>query len=62
MAELLRDRPARRGVDPPPRPRERSPRRSLGPAKRRIDTAARMAIARELGHGRLEVASQYLGS
>ena len=37
-------------------------RRSLGPAKRRIDKAARMAIARELGHGRIEVASQYLGS
>ena len=37
-------------------------RRSLGPAKRRIDTAARMAIARELGHGRIEVAAQYLGA
>ena len=37
-------------------------RRSLGPAKRRIDKAARMTIARELGHGRLDVASMYLGS
>ena len=37
-------------------------RRSLGPAKRRIDKAARTTIARELGHGRLEVASVYLGS
>ena len=37
-------------------------RRSLGPAKRRIDTAARMAIARELGHGRLAVVSMYVGS
>ena len=37
-------------------------RRSLSPAKRRIDKAARMTIARELGHGRIEVASQYLGS
>ena len=36
-------------------------RRSLGPAKRRIDTAARMAIARELGHGRLEIVSVYCG-
>ena len=32
-------------------------RRSLGPARRRIDKAARMTIARELGHGRLEVPS-----
>ena len=37
-------------------------RRSLGPAKRRIDKAARMTIARELGHGRLEVVSVYCGS
>ena len=37
-------------------------RRSLGPAKRRIDTAARMTIALELGHGRREVVSQYCGS
>ena len=29
-------------------------RRSLGPAKRRVDKAARMTIARELGLGRLE--------
>ena len=37
-------------------------RRSLSPAKRRIDKAARMTIARELGHGRLEVVSVYCGS
>ena len=37
-------------------------RRSLGPARRRIDTAARMKIARELGHGRREIASVYLGA
>ena len=38
------------------------PRRALsGPAKR-ADTAARLAIARELGHGRIEVAAQYLGA
>ena len=39
-----------------------SRRRSLGPAKRRIDKAARMTIARELGHGRLSVVSMYIGS
>ena len=37
-------------------------RRSLGPAKRRIDKAARMTIARELGHGRLEVVGVYIGA
>ena len=37
-------------------------RRSLGPAKRRIDKAARMAIAREFGHGRLEIVLVYIGS
>ena len=37
-------------------------RRSLGPAKRRIDTAARMAIARELGHGRISIVPVYIGS
>ena len=37
-------------------------RRSLGPAKRRIDKAARMAIARELGHGRISVVPMYIGS
>ena len=37
-------------------------RRSLGPAKRRIDTAARMAIARELGHGRISIVPIYIGS
>ena len=36
-------------------------RRSLGPAKRRIDTAARMAIARELGHGRISIVPIYIG-
>ena len=37
-------------------------RRSLSPAKRRIDRAARLAIARELGHGRIAVVAQYCGS
>ena len=37
-------------------------RRSLSPAKRRIDRAARLAIARELGHGRTAVVAQYCGS
>ena len=37
-------------------------RRSLGPARRRIDKAARIAIARELGHGRLEIVPVYIGS
>ena len=37
-------------------------RRSLGPAKRRIDKAARMTIARELGHGRISVVPVYIGS
>ena len=36
--------------------------RSLPAAKRRIDAAARLAVARELGHGRPQVASVYLGS
>lgn len=36
--------------------------RSLAPAKRRIDAAARLAVARELGHGRREVSSTYLGT
>ena len=36
--------------------------RSLPPAGRRIDRAARLAVARELGHGRPEVASVYLGN
>ena len=36
--------------------------RSLPSAKRRIDAAARLAVARELGHGRPQVASVYLGS
>ena len=44
-------------------PAARGPlRRSLSPAMRRIDTAARLAIARELGHGRIEVVSQYIGT
>ena len=37
-------------------------RRSLSPAMRRIDTSARLAIARELGHGRIDVVSQYIGT
>ena len=37
-------------------------RRTLSPAKRRIDTVARMKIARELGHRRREISSMYLGS
>ena len=37
-------------------------RRSLSTARRRIDKAARMTIARELGHGRLEIVPQYIGS
>ncbi len=37
-------------------------RKSLSPAMRRIDTSARLAVAGELGHGRMEVAAQYLGS
>ena len=36
--------------------------KSLPPAKRRADRAARLAVARELGHGRPLVASVYLGS
>ena len=38
------------------------PQRSLAPAKRRIDAAARLAVARELGHGRRQVSSTYLGT
>jgi len=37
-------------------------RRALSPAARRIDAAARLAVARELGHGRAAVASVYLGA
>ena len=37
-------------------------RRSLSPAKRRIDKAARVTIARELGHGRISVVAVYIGS
>ena len=37
-------------------------RRSLGAAKRRIDTAARMTIAQELGHGRISIVPTYIGS
>ena len=37
-------------------------RRSLSTARRRIDKAARMTIARELGHGRLEIVPMYIGS
>ena len=37
-------------------------RRSLGPAKRRIDRSARLIISRELGHGRISVLPTYIGS
>ena len=37
-------------------------RRSLGPARRRIDKVARMTIARELGHGRISVVAVYVAS
>ena len=37
-------------------------RRTLTGARRRIDTAARRAIAEELGHSRLGVAGGYLGA
>ena len=37
-------------------------RRSLPPARRRIDRSARLVIAREIGHGRPEVVSTYAGS
>lgn len=36
-------------------------RKTLTGAKRRIDTAARLTVAAELGHSRLEVARNYLG-
>ena len=37
-------------------------RRSLSGARRRIDTAARLAVSRELGHGRVEAVGVYLGT
>ncbi|MCY3820938.1 MAG: integrase domain-containing protein [Gammaproteobacteria bacterium] len=37
------------------------PRRTLTGARRRIDTAARRTIARELGHDRISVVAQYIG-
>ena len=37
-------------------------RRSLPAARRRADTAARLAVSRELGHGRMDAASVYLGT
>ena len=37
-------------------------RQSLSPAMRRIDAGARLTIARELGHGRLEIVAQYCGA
>ena len=37
-------------------------RRSLSPAKRRIDRSARLVIVRELGHGRIAVVAQYCGT
>ncbi|MCY3818140.1 MAG: integrase domain-containing protein [Gammaproteobacteria bacterium] len=36
--------------------------RTLSPAMRRIDRSARQRIARELGHHRLSVVSQYIGA
>ena len=36
--------------------------RSLSRARRRIDAAARRTIARELGHGRKQISSTYIGS
>ena len=37
-------------------------RRSLSPAKRRIDRSARLVIVRELGHGRIAIVAQYCGT
>ena len=37
------------------------PRRELTAAQRRIDTAARLRVSFELGHGRVEVARNYIG-
>ena len=37
-------------------------RRSLSAGRRRVDNAARLAVSRELGHGRMEAANVYLGS
>ena len=37
-------------------------RQALSPAMRRIDAGARLAIARELGHGRPEIVAQYCGA
>ena len=37
-------------------------RRELSGVRRQLDTAARMRISRELGHGRLEVARAYIGA
>ena len=37
-------------------------RRSLSPARRRADNAARLAVSRELGHGRPDAAAIYLGT
>ena len=36
--------------------------RSLAPSERRVDRAARLAVSRELGHGRVDAASVYLGT
>ena len=38
------------------------PQRSLPPARRRVDGSARLAVSRELGHGRVHAASVYLGT
>ncbi|MCY3813533.1 MAG: integrase domain-containing protein [Gammaproteobacteria bacterium] len=37
-------------------------RRSLSRARRRVDTAARLTVSRELGHGRVDAANIYLGN
>ena len=37
------------------------PGRDMTPGERRLDRVARQAVARELGHGRIEIASTYLG-
>ena len=38
------------------------PRHTLEADKVRLDTAARLTIAAELGHSRLEIARQYVGA
>lgn len=38
------------------------PRHTLTGAGKRADTAARLTISRELGHGRIEIVAVYMGS